>query len=105
MHMGHCRGAVVGDALARLLDMRLGYSEAPGSLELRSLLAGTYANTGPDNILVTTGAIEATKRLRAAEADFRRALAPFELSHLPIEVQRCTDYHPKVPGSVGLEPS
>jgi aspartate/methionine/tyrosine aminotransferase len=45
--------------LARLLDMRLGYSEAPGSLELRSLLAGTYANTGPDNILVTTGAIEA----------------------------------------------
>ena len=46
-------------ALARLLDMRLGYSEAPGSLELRALLAGTYANTGPENILVTTGAIEA----------------------------------------------
>ena len=45
--------------LARLLDMRLGYSEAPGSLELRSLLADTYVNTGPENILVTTGAIEA----------------------------------------------
>lgn len=45
--------------LARLLDMRLGYSEAPGSLELRSLLADTYVNTDPENILVTTGAIEA----------------------------------------------
>ncbi|HEX5167424.1 MAG TPA: hypothetical protein VFV93_18590, partial [Thermomicrobiales bacterium] len=40
--------------LARLLDMRLGYSEAPGSLELRSLLAATYKETGPDSILVTT---------------------------------------------------
>jgi aspartate/methionine/tyrosine aminotransferase len=45
--------------LARLLDMRLGYSEAPGSLELRSLLAATYKETGPESILVTTGAIEA----------------------------------------------
>lgn len=45
--------------LARLLDTRLGYSEAPGSLELRTLLANTYRDTGPENILVTTGAIEA----------------------------------------------
>ncbi|RIK45577.1 MAG: aminotransferase [Chloroflexi bacterium] len=45
--------------LNRLLDMRLGYSEAPGSLELRSLLAETYRDTTPENILVTTGAIEA----------------------------------------------
>ena len=45
--------------LARLLDTRLGYSEAPGSIELRSLLASTYRDTGPDEILVTTGAIEA----------------------------------------------
>jgi len=45
--------------LAGLLDTRLGYSEAPGSLELRSLLAATYLDTGPDEILVTTGAIEA----------------------------------------------
>jgi aspartate/methionine/tyrosine aminotransferase len=42
-----------------MLDTRLGYSEAPGSLELRSLLAATYESTGPENILVTTGAIEA----------------------------------------------
>jgi aspartate/methionine/tyrosine aminotransferase len=46
-------------ALDHLLDTRLGYSEAPGSLELRSLLAATYADTGPENVLVTTGAIEA----------------------------------------------
>ncbi|MGN6699560.1 MAG: aminotransferase class I/II-fold pyridoxal phosphate-dependent enzyme [Thermomicrobiales bacterium] len=45
--------------LARLLDTRLGYSEAPGSHELRELLAATYRATGPENILVTTGAIEA----------------------------------------------
>jgi len=46
-------------ALKRTLELPLGYSEARGSLELRSLLAATYANCGPENILVTTGAIEA----------------------------------------------
>jgi aspartate/methionine/tyrosine aminotransferase len=45
--------------LQHLLDLRLGYSEATGTLELRSLLAETYTNCGPENILVTTGAIEA----------------------------------------------
>jgi aspartate/methionine/tyrosine aminotransferase len=45
--------------LSRLLDLRLGYSEACGSFELRSLLAQTYLDTGPEEILVTTGAIEA----------------------------------------------
>jgi len=45
--------------LDRLLNLQLGYSEACGSAELRSLLAGTYENTSPDEILVTTGAIEA----------------------------------------------
>lgn len=47
------------EMLQRLLEMPLGYSEAPGSLELRSLLAATYSNCGPQNILITTGAIEA----------------------------------------------
>ena len=46
-------------SLASLLDIRLGYSEAPGSEALRTLLASTYRDTGPDQILVTTGAIEA----------------------------------------------
>jgi aspartate/methionine/tyrosine aminotransferase len=46
-------------ALDRLLELRLGYSEAAGTVELRSLIAATYAGCEPDNILVTTGAIEA----------------------------------------------
>ena len=46
-------------ALDALLDIRLGYSEAPGSEALRSALAATYCATGSDEILVTTGAIEA----------------------------------------------
>ena len=46
-------------ALDGALDTRLGYSEARGTAELRGLLAETYRGTGPDEILVTTGAIEA----------------------------------------------
>jgi aspartate/methionine/tyrosine aminotransferase len=45
--------------LDQLLNLPLGYSEACGSLELRRLLADTYQDCEPDNILVTTGAIEA----------------------------------------------
>ena len=45
--------------LDQLLNLRLGYSEATGTQELRGLLAETYDNCEPDNILVTTGAIEA----------------------------------------------
>jgi aspartate/methionine/tyrosine aminotransferase len=45
--------------LAQLLDLRLGYSEARGTELLRSLIAATYEATSPDEILVTTGAIEA----------------------------------------------
>jgi len=46
-------------ALDSLVDLRLGYSEACGTAELRSLLASTYKDCSPENILVTTGAIEA----------------------------------------------
>ncbi len=45
--------------LERLLDLPLGYNEASGTLELRTRLAATYPECDPDNILVTTGAIEA----------------------------------------------
>jgi aspartate/methionine/tyrosine aminotransferase len=45
--------------LEGLLETPLGYSEASGSLELRSTLANTYCDCGPEDILVTTGAIEA----------------------------------------------
>jgi len=48
-----------GKTLERLLDVRLGYSEARGTEELRAALASTYRRTGPEDILVTTGAIEA----------------------------------------------
>ncbi len=43
----------------RLLALPLGYSEARGTEALRSALAATYENTTADNILITTGAIEA----------------------------------------------
>jgi aspartate/methionine/tyrosine aminotransferase len=45
--------------LERLLDLRLGYSEAPGTIALRRAIAATYREAGPEQILVTTGAIEA----------------------------------------------
>ena len=43
----------------QLLDLRLGYNEARGTARLRADLAATYENVTPDQILVTTGAIEA----------------------------------------------
>jgi aspartate/methionine/tyrosine aminotransferase len=46
-------------ALDDVLDLRLGYTEARGTEALRTIIAGTYASTSPDEILVTTGAIEA----------------------------------------------
>ena len=45
--------------LASLLALPLGYSEARGTEQLRSMLAETYARGDADHILVTTGAIEA----------------------------------------------
>lgn len=45
--------------LAEVLDLRLGYTEARGTEALRTIIAGTYKATTADEILVTTGAIEA----------------------------------------------
>jgi aspartate/methionine/tyrosine aminotransferase len=63
MSMGELLGlmpqAERDEVLARLLAMPLNYSEACGTLALRSALAATYPATTPDQILVTTGAIEA----------------------------------------------
>ena len=42
-----------------ILDTRLLYSEARGTIELRTELAATYERASPDNVFVTTGAIEA----------------------------------------------
>jgi len=46
-------------ALRGMLATRLGYSEARGTAELRELIAGLYREASPDDVLVTTGAIEA----------------------------------------------
>lgn len=45
--------------LERLLNLPLGYNEAVGTKALRSAIAATYANCAAEQILVTTGAIEA----------------------------------------------
>jgi aspartate/methionine/tyrosine aminotransferase len=45
--------------VAEILDQPLLYSEACGTIEIRQLIAGLYSNTRPENVLVTTGAIEA----------------------------------------------
>jgi aspartate/methionine/tyrosine aminotransferase len=47
------------DVEDQLLDLRLGYNEARGTARLRADLAATYEGVNPDQILVTTGAIEA----------------------------------------------
>lgn len=46
-------------ALDDVLDLRLGYTEARGTEALRGMIASTYRLTTADEILVTTGAIEA----------------------------------------------
>lgn len=42
-----------------LLDLRVGYSDGLGSEDLRVAIAGLYPDTAADQVLVTTGAIEA----------------------------------------------
>ncbi|MBA3378442.1 MAG: aminotransferase class I/II-fold pyridoxal phosphate-dependent enzyme [Chloroflexia bacterium] len=44
---------------ALITSMPQSYSEARGTLALRSVLANTYTDVTPDDVLVTTGAIEA----------------------------------------------
>jgi aspartate/methionine/tyrosine aminotransferase len=56
--------SLIGETEAAELEPRvretlLGYSEARGTLDLRTILADTYTRATPDDILVTTGAIEA----------------------------------------------
>src|SRR6185503_7047455 len=47
------------ETLKALLALPLGYSEARGTVALRTMLADTYSRGDADHILVTTGAIEA----------------------------------------------
>jgi aspartate/methionine/tyrosine aminotransferase len=59
--------------LDRLLRIPLGYSEARGTIELRTMLADTYTRGDADHILVTTGAIEANFLLYKRAAGCRRS--------------------------------
>ncbi len=45
--------------IEELLEIKLGYNPTTGRQELREVIAGFYRGTSPENILVTTGAIEA----------------------------------------------
>ena len=47
------------DALGRLLATEMDYAHANGIPELRNHIAGLYRGAGPENVLVTIGAIEA----------------------------------------------
>ena len=63
LSLGELYGLIGGDAAATLerqiTTMPQSYSEARGTIALRTALADTYKGTTPDDILVTTGAIEA----------------------------------------------
>ncbi len=50
--------ALEPDAHERLLSLRLGYTEAPGSIELREAVAGHYEQAQPDDVLVLAAAEE-----------------------------------------------
>lgn len=45
-------------SLERLLEQRLGYTEVPGSLELRMAIAGSYEHATPDDVLTLAAAEE-----------------------------------------------
>jgi aspartate/methionine/tyrosine aminotransferase len=50
--------ALEPDAEARLLEQRLGYTEVPGSPELRAAVAGRYERAEPENVLALAAAEE-----------------------------------------------
>ncbi len=47
------------EELTKLHDMRIGYGQTNGSIELRKAISKLYPGTDRDNILVTNGSIEA----------------------------------------------
>jgi aspartate/methionine/tyrosine aminotransferase len=50
--------ALEPDAHERLLGLRLGYTEVPGSLELRDAISASYERAGPEDILTLAAAEE-----------------------------------------------
>jgi len=57
------------EVLAELAATPLTYGPIPGSPRLRELVAGLYANQGPDNVLVTHGAIGANALVHTTLVD------------------------------------
>ncbi len=53
--------AALGANPASLMQVDLGYGPGGGSLELRSAIAALYRDLGPENVVVTAGAIEAIR--------------------------------------------
>jgi aspartate/methionine/tyrosine aminotransferase len=75
-----------------LIGLRVGYSDGLGSEDLRQAIAGLYPGTGPDNVLVTTGAIE---------ANFLVAQALLEPGHRAVAVFPAYQQLYSVPASTG----
>ena len=68
-----CETVAVGDLLAlepdareRLHALRLGYTEVPGSEELRAAIAGLYDRTGPEAVVALAAAEEGVFAVEAA---------------------------------------
>lgn len=75
--------------IERLLAIPLGYSEARGTIALRTMLAGTYGRGDADHILVTTGAIEANYLLyNVLLAPGDHVIAPYPAYQQLYEVPR-----------------
>ena len=67
-----------GEDPQALLDLKVAYSDGLGSEDLRAAIAAMYPETSPDQVLVTTGAIEANYLVaNALLGPGRRAVVEF----------------------------
>ena len=57
--INNLRISLINEELEELSNMELYYPEANGSLELRELVANSYPDTTPENVLITNGSAEA----------------------------------------------
>jgi aspartate/methionine/tyrosine aminotransferase len=95
------------DLAAEIAGMPLGYSEARGTLALRTALAGTYDDVTPDDVLVTTGAIEANflvfnTLLRPGDHVLAVSPAYQQLHSVPRAIGAEVDLWQVVPGEHGF---
>jgi aspartate/methionine/tyrosine aminotransferase len=98
---------VATDLAAEIAAMSLGYSEARGTIALRSALASTYAGVTPEDVLVTTGAIEANflvfnALLQAGDHVVAVSPAYQQLHSVPRAIGAEVDLWEVVPGEHGF---